>query len=260
MRPRMPRDPTQFAQSPDGVPIELPEEDAFPLLKSANVIGGYRIPWSSNYTFLVWIDAGPGKYLQGVYKPRDGERPLYDFPCGTLYQREYATFALSRALGWPDVPLTLITEGPYGIGSMQLYVNHNPEITYFDLVDTKLDELLRFAVFDLLTNNADRKAGHCLLGEDGRVWSIDHGLTFHPMFKLRTVMLEFWGKPIPAGMLDDLTALLTRLETPDGLTDQLAELLTSKEIKALRKRLQIMLQHPVLPVLDTYRSVPWPWV
>ena len=158
------------------------------------------------------------------------------------------------------MPLTLITEGPYGVGSMQLYVNHNPEITYFDLVDSMPEELLQFAVFDLLTNNADRKAGHCLLGEDGRVWSIDHGLTFHPIFKLRTVMLEFWGKPIPEGMLDDLETLLIRLESAEGLASELSGLLTAKELKALRKRLQIMLQHPVLPVLDTYRSVPWPWV
>ena len=230
------------------------------MLQSGEIVGGQRTAWGSNYTFLVHIDAGPGKYLRAIYKPRDGERPLYDFPRGTLYKREYVTYVLSRALGWPDVPLTLIREGPHGIGSMQLYVEYDPQITYFDLIDQRPQELRRFAVFDLLVNNADRKAGHSLLGKDGRVWSIDHGLTFHPLFKLRTVMLEFWGQPIPQPLLADIEGLLARLESSDGLTDRLAEMLTTQEIEALMTRLQSTLKDPVLPPLDPYRNVPWPWV
>ena len=118
----------------------------------------------------------------------------------------------------------------------------------------------RFAVFDLLVNNADRKASHCLLGKDGRVWGIDHGLTFHHIFKLRTVMVEFWGRPIPNHLVADLEALLARLESADGLTDRLAEMLASQEIEAVMKRLQAMIKDPVLPALDPYRNVPWPWV
>ena len=251
---------TEPIQDAGPTSVELSEEDALPLLQSGEVIGGQRFPWGSNYTFLVRIDAGPGKYLRAVYKPRDGERPLYDFPRGSLYKREYATFVLSRAMGWPDVPLTLTREGPYGIGSMQLYVECDPEVTYFDLIEDREEELQRFAVFDLLVNNADRKAGHCLLDKGGRVWSIDHGLSFHSVFKVRTVMLDFWGRPIPKPLLADLESLLVRLESADGLSDRLAEMLTHRETEALVKRLQAMLEDPVLPKLDPYRNVPWHWV
>ena len=183
----------------EAVAVQLSEEEALPVLRDGDVIGGQQIPWSSNYTFLLRIDAGPGRFLRAVYKPKAGERPLYDFPGGTLYRREYAAYLLGRAIGWPPVPLTLIREGPYGVGSMQLYVDSDPRITYFDLVSDHADEFGRFAAFDLVANNADRKGGHCLLGADGTIWSIDHGLTFHPDFKVRTVMLEFWGAPSAGG-------------------------------------------------------------
>ena len=260
MRPPRQRNPTDPAPDAEGTPVELPEEDALPVLQSGKILGGHRVAWGSNYTFMVRADAGHGKYLRAVYKPRDGERPLYDFPRGSLYKREYGAFLLSRDLGWPNVPLTLIREGPYGVGSMQLYVDADPEITYFELIDDRAEELRRFAVFDLLVNNADRKAGHCLLGGDGRLWSIDHGLTFHPVFKVRTVMLEFWGQPIPEPLLGELEALLVRLEFGHSLVDALGEVLTRQEIDALRGRLNLILSDPVLPKLDPYRNVPWPWV
>ena len=247
-------------QDPDRVPIELSEEEALPLLQSGEVIGGYRMPWGSNYTFLVAINAGPGTYFRAIYKPRDGERPLYDFPTGSLYKREFAAYLLSRTLGWPDVPLTLIRDGPYRIGSMQLYVGHDPEVTYFDLVEDRVEEMQQLAVFDLLVNNADRKAGHCLLGDDGRVWSIDHGLTFHPMFKLRTVMLDFWGKPISRPLLASLEGLGGRIDSSDQQVAQLAEIMSAQEMDAMKKRLDMMLEHRALPALDPYRDVPWPWM
>lgn len=247
-------------QRKDAVPIELTEEEALPLLSSGEIVSGGQLAWGSNYTFLVGIDAGPGKLLRAVYKPRDGERPLYDFPHGTLYKREYATFVLARSLGWPNVPLTLIRDGPYGVGSMQLYIDCNQQVTYFDLIKERAAELQRFAVFDLLVNNADRKGGHCLLGKDKRIWSIDHGLTFHSVFKVRTVMLEFWGQPIPQDLLTDLEALLKRLDSDASLKGALAELLEPAEVEALRRRLCAILQDPVHPILDRYRNVPWPWV
>lgn len=247
-------------EEPEGTPIDLSEDEARPLLQSGEIIGGHRMPWGSNYTFLVRIDAGDGKYLRAIYKPRDGERPLHDFPQGTLYKREYAAFVLARELGWPDVPLTLIREGPYGIGSVQLYVDCDPEVVYFHIVDDKVEELKRFAVFDFIVNNADRKAGHCLLDKDGRVWSIDHGLTFHPVFKLRTVMLEYWGQPIEDGLVADMRRLLSTLDSGEGCIPQLRETLSDQEIDALKTRLQLALQDPVLPQLDSYRNVPWPWV
>ena len=242
----------------DGVAVELSEEDALPLLREGEIVDWQQIPWGSNYTFLVRIDAGPGRYLRAIYKPRDGESPLYDFPSGSLYKRELAAHLLSRALGWPDVPPTVIRDGPYGIGALQLYVESEPSITYFELIDDNAEELLKFAVFDVLANNADRKAGHCLLGNDGRIWSIDHGLTFHAIFKLRTVMLEFWGARIPRPLLADLEALTGRLESRAGPAAGLAELLTDLEMSALLSRLEVMLKDPNIPRLNPRRNVPWP--
>ena len=240
--------------------IGLSDPDTLALLREGEVIGGQRIPWSSNYTFLVHIDAGEQSYIRAVYKPRDGERPLYDFPNGNLYKREYAAYLLSRALGWPNIPATLVREGPYGVGSMQTYVETDPEITYFDLIGDRAEDLRSLAVFDLLTNNADRKGGHCLLGADGAIWSIDHGLTFHPYPKLRTVMLEFWGTPIPDPLLADVEALIVSLEGRSGDVADLEELLDGQEVEALRRRAESVLDNPVIPELDPRRDVPWPLV
>ena len=254
----MEQSPSPEVQAEGDEAVDLAEDEAAPLLREGEVVGGQRIPWSSNYTFLVRIDAGPGKFLRAIYKPRDGETPLRDFPDGSLYKREYATFLLSRALGWPPVPLTLVRDGPYGVGSMQLYVDTDPRVTYFDLIGDNIDQLWRFMAFDLLSNNADRKGGHCLLGGDGTIWSIDHGLTFHPEFKLRTVMLEFWGEPIPPEIVADLKAFADRLSTDTELTTGLAAQLTEDEVDQLSERLGAILENPTVPQLDPRRNVPWP--
>ncbi len=238
--------------------VDLLEKDALPLLQGGKITGGRQVRSGSNYTFLVHIDAGPGRYLKAVYKPRDGERPLHDFPGGTLYKREYAAYLLRRALGWPDIPLTVIRDGPYGVGSIQLYVDTDRRANYFSLIDQNTDKLLPFAVFDVLANNADRKAGHSLLGTDGRIWSIDHGLTFHPAFKLRTVMLEFWGAQVPKNLLNDIESVARQLDSSAGPAAGLADLLTDEEVSMLRKRLESILKDPVIPKLDPQRNVPWP--
>ena len=231
-------------------------------MESGEITGGHRMPWGSNYTFLVWIDAGPGHYLRAIYKPRDGERPLWDFPTGTLFQREHAAFLLSRLLGWPNVPLTLVRDGPYGTGMFQYYVESDPDVTYFDIVQqpSAHDELRKMMVFDLITNNADRKGGHCLIGPDERIWSIDHGLTFHPSFKLRTVMMEFWGHEVPGDLVDDLARLHRKLDSQSEDTHQLRCLLSGPERKALTKRLRFMLRDPMIPKLDPNYNIPWPFV
>jgi len=265
-----------FPVPDDATHVEIDEDEARPLLESGEITGGHRMPWGSNYTFLVWIDAGPGKYLRAIYKPRDGERPLWDFPTGTLYQRERAAFLLSRLLGWPNIPLTLLREGPYGIGMVQHYVESDPDITYFDIVNqsSSQEELCKIMVFDLIANNADRKGGHCLVGTDERIWSIDHGLTFHPSFKLRTVMMEFWGRDVPKELVADLGRLHRQLEAgrvkgdgpsllsthSSGYVSELREILRGPELKALRKRLRFMLSNPVIPKLDANYNVPWPFV
>ncbi len=251
----------RLTQDTDDNPVFLPEEEAVPLLEKSPVTGGYRMPWGSNYTFLVRLEAGEGKYLQAIYKPRDGERPLYDYPNGTLYLREHATFVLSQALGWPNIPHTLVREGPYGVGSMQLFIDCDPDITYFDLFEKREEEFLKFALFDVVVNNGDRKAGHCIIGDDERLWSIDHGLTFHTIFKLRTVMLEYWGKPIPEPLVDDLKRLMQKLRSSsDSLTIQLSTLIDTTEIQALMQRVDALIKEPTLPVMDPYQDVPWPWV
>jgi hypothetical protein len=254
----MPSRPDQGQDPEPTVAVELTGDAALSVLSESDVVGGQRIPWSSNYTFLVRLDAGPGKHLRAVYKPRDGEQPLYDFPDGSLYKREYAAYLLSRALGWPDVPPTIIREGPYGVGAMQLFIETDYNITYFDLIGDHLEPLRKFAVFDLLANNADRKGGHCLLDNGGKVWSIDHGLTFHPLFKLRTVMLDFWGTEIPRDLVSDLDGLAGRLGAKGDLGDALAELLDEKEIAMLLRRLDGILGAPVIPRLSPRHNVPWP--
>lgn len=242
------------------VPVHPGNEDAVELLESGEIIAGGRIAWGSNHAFLVHLRAGPGEYIRAVYKPRDGERPLYDFPRGTLYKRERAAFIVSRALGWPRVPVTVIRDGPLGPGSMQLFVEFDPNVTYFELAGERREELFELAVFDLLANNADRKAGHCLKDADGAIWSIDHGLTFHSEFKVRTVMLDLWDSPIPQSLQQSLRTLAPELEAGSGLAEGLSDVLLPDEIASLADRLEAILADPVLPRLDPYRNVPWPLV
>jgi uncharacterized repeat protein (TIGR03843 family) len=230
------------------------------LLESGEIVDGLKVPWSSNSTFLVRIKAKPTKYFIGVYKPQAGERPLHDFPSGSLYKRETASFLISRVLGWPDVPYTLIRNGPYGIGTLQLYIDHDPNVTYFDLLDGNSLKLQAFAVFDMLINNADRKAGHCIVDKNGIIWSIDHGLTFLPLPKLRTVMLELWGQPIHSSLLGGLEDLLKRLLSRIEGTLRLSTLLSQQETDALIGRCQVLLKKPVLPKLDPFINTPWPLV
>jgi uncharacterized repeat protein (TIGR03843 family) len=154
------------------------------------------LPGSTNYAFLARATTG-GEELLTVYKPRRGETPLWDFPRGTLCQREVAAYVLSRELGWPNIPATVLREGPEGIGSVQRFVAFDPEQHYFTLEGTREDDFRRIALFDLVVNNADRKGGHCLLSPDGTIWVIDHGVCFHEEPKLRTVIWSFVGEPIP---------------------------------------------------------------
>jgi hypothetical protein len=193
-----------------------------------------------------------------VYKPRRGEAPLWDFPDGSLYRRERAAFILAAELGWDFIPPTVVREGPYGIGSVQLFVDNDENANFFTLRDAYADEMRRMAVFDVIANNADRKGGHCLLAPDGRIWGIDHGLTFHEMNKLRTVIWDFSEEPVPQPLLDDVAALSGRLSQDSTASRALAELLHPSEIAALRNRLRDLLRRPFYPRPEMRRSVPWP--
>lgn len=217
---------------------------------------------ASNSTLLCRL--GPsrdGGTVHAVYKPRRGERPLWDFPIGTLCQREVAAHVVSRFLGWDLVPPTVLRDGPYGPGSVQLFVPHDPREHYFVLVEdeTHDEALARVALFDLLVNNADRKGSHVLLGAaDGRIHGIDHGLTFHVQPKLRTVIWEFAGRPISAEEHADLRRLAEAMTTAGPLSADLCDLLNPAEVDVLAARAAVLAETPALPDIDEDRR-PYPW-
>jgi hypothetical protein len=241
-------------------PAPFPE-DPFALLERGTIQGIELIPWGSNYTFAALLTGDDGSRCYGVYKPRRGEVPLRDFPNGTLYKREVAAYVLSRHLGWAMVPPTVIRqEGPHGIGSLQLYVEPCAGATgqYERLRESHRSEIQRMAVFDLLVNNADRKGGHCLLDVRGHVWGIDHGLTFHQVPKLRTVIWDYCGEPIAPELVSTLRACRADTKGLVELQHALRPLLSDHEWEALLQRWDRLLGNPCFPDLDPYRNVPWP--
>lgn len=187
---------------------------------------------SSNETFLVEVTLGDDEMF-AIYKPELGERPLHDFEPG-LYRRERAAYLLSEHLGWGMVPRTIIRDdGPFGVGSLQLFVEHDPEDHYFSLYHDDAgthDDLRRMALFDFVANNTDRKAGHVLRDPDGRIWGIDHGLCFSAPYKLRTVIWDFEGETISPEWLEQVGDLI------DGVPDEIAALLADDEVRAVRGR------------------------
>ncbi|MBI4299993.1 MAG: SCO1664 family protein [Chloroflexi bacterium] len=228
-----------------------------PLLETGDITNCQIMPWGSNYTFIVTI-GNKKMRCQAVYKPRRGETPLWDFPAGTLYMREYASYLVSEALGWSFIPPTTIREGPHGIGSLQLYVEAKPNSDYFSFRADHTTELMRIAAFDYLANNADRKAGHCVLGANGKVWGIDHGLTFHVVPKLRTVIWDFAEQPLPEEITADLKAFREKLAGENEFAEQLPKLLSRDEIAALRRRAETLIQSGKFPAMGPGRNVPWP--
>jgi uncharacterized repeat protein (TIGR03843 family) len=224
------------------------------LTRGALTVKG-RLPASSNATLLVEATLD-GATTLGVYKPLRGERPLWDFPTG-LFRRELAAWHLSEALGWGLVPLTVAREeGPYGEGSLQLFVSADFEQHYFTLREDARhhDRLRRICAFDLVANNADRKSGHCLLAEDGTIYAIDNGLCFHVEPKLRTVIWDFADEPLPASMLDDLRRLVA------GLPSALAGLIDPDECRALLRRARALVKARRFPTDTIGRGYPWPLV
>ena len=215
-----------------------------------------RMPWSSNQTFLARVEGEVPALC--VYKPRQGERPLWDFPTGSLCDRELATFLVSEALGWAIVPPTLVRDGPFGEGMVQLFIDHDPDEHYLTLQDSHEDRFRQFAALDFVVNNADRKAGHCLLASDGHVWGIDHGLTFHTSPKLRTVIWDFAGDRLDREIRSGLERLATRLDGDLGAV--LNELLSTMEAEATARRLEALLRGGTFPQPRGDYPFPWPMV
>ncbi|MUM18687.1 SCO1664 family protein [Mycobacterium sp. CBMA271] len=248
------------------------------------VIG--RIRSASNATYLCEVSGQAEDSVHCVYKPVRGERPLWDFPDGTLAGREVAAYLISAELGWNVVPYTVFRDGPAGVGMVQRWI-HEPELAEgaLDLVDICLPEavptgylpilraldadgaeivlvhaddnlLRRMAVFDTLVNNADRKGGHILRGADGGVYGVDHGISLHAEDKLRTVLWGWAGKPVEPDLLADVVRLEEALR--GDLGDALTAHITTDEVVALRQRAAITLDEPVMPMPDRNRPIPWP--
>lgn len=232
-------------------------------LLEGEIVACEPIPSGSNYSFAVGISCHRSSTETtidhiAIYKPRRGEAPLWDFPQGTLYKREMAAYRTSQTIGWPFIPPTVIRSGPYGIGTVQLYIEPDTSAHYYRWNSEHLPELMRIAVFDYITNNADRKAAHCLLDAQRRVWGIDHGLTFHEDIKLRTVIREFSGMRLPDWLHEEVQTFAHSVRCKE-LLDELQDYISSREVRAFQRRLERILQRCAFPVLESYDSIPREW-
>jgi uncharacterized repeat protein (TIGR03843 family) len=232
-----------------------PESNIVHALEHGDITIIGRMPHSSNATFLVAVQCD-GTSFQAIYKPLRGERPLWDFEPG-LHRREIAAYLLSQAMGINMVPPTVLREGPLGEGSLQHFIDADVEQHYFTIFEQREDlhdQLRAMCVFDIVANNTDRKAGHCLLGLDDKVWGIDHGVCFAADFKLRTVIWEFGGEPLP----DHLRAAIEPLIETVPLN--IATLLSSDEVSALQERAQWLCEGGAFPIDRSGSRYPWPLV
>lgn len=254
---RLSNDDLVDARADRDVPSPPTEAEALCMLRSAEVVASKLIPWGSNYTFAVGLATADGREHLGIYKPEAGEQPLWDFPHGTLYLREHASYLLSRRLGWNIVPPTVVRDGPHGVGSMQLYVEPDPAHSddHAFWRQRRLD-IERLVLFDHIANNADRKIAHCLVDRAGRVWGIDHGLTFNEVPKLRTVLWHYVGRPIDRRLRDDLRRLLRE---EGEVRVELAGLLKPAELDALMARTHRLAEGGRYPSLDPHRNIPYGW-
>lgn len=238
------------------------------LLRSAEMRIEGRLVEASNITLRVWLN----DEVRAVYKPTQGERPLWDFPAGTLAAREVAAYALSQALGWGLVPVTVMRDGPLGPGSCQLWLDElvEPPVGFVPQEELPRDwlpviaardeagrpyllahaddpDLARLALFDAIVNNADRKGGHVLRTREGHLFGVDHGVCFHTDEKLRTVLWGFGGRPVSD---DDLASLRRADLTP------LEGLLSTEELDTLAQRIEKLETYPTPP--DDRHAIPWP--
>ncbi len=236
----------------------IPKEDVIEVLTHGKLELKAQFVLGSNYSFLAALEH-KGRKLKAVYKPQKGGMPLYDFTAESLAAREAAAYILSEALGWDYVPPTVIRKrAPFGAGSLQQFIPHNPEENYFTFDETVRAGLMPVVIFDLIINNADRKGSHVLLDRKGNFKLIDHGLCFHAEPKLRTVIWDFSGQSIPEKIIFDLQLLLAKLTEPNLLISGLSRLLQPDEIQALKRRIQYLLETPVFPLPDPERR-PFPW-
>jgi hypothetical protein len=218
-----------------------------------------RLVESSNNAMVVRVRPND---LMAVWKPTAGERPLFDFPIGTLARREVAAFLVSEALGWGVVPPTLLRDGPYGAGMVQQWIDADPEADVIAMVNGDDARLRRVAVFDAIVNNTDRKAGHLLPVPGGHLYVVDHGVTFSTVPKLRTVLWAWEGDPLDAEELAGVARVrdgLGERAVPGALATELAELISAREIDATRARVDALLASGRFPSPSPdWPAIPWP--
>jgi hypothetical protein len=223
-----------------------------------------RILGSSNNALFVTVTLPcpdprePARVLEAIHKPRIGERPLDDFPDGTLSRREVAAYLVSEASGWDVVPPTVLRDGPFGEGMLQAFIEPDPTVDVIDWINEDDARLRRMATFDAAVNNTDRKGGHILPIEGGsHVYGVDHGVCFSVTPKLRTVLWGWRGQPLESDELAGLGRI--RAALAGDLGTELRELLSRAEIRATIRRVDDLLERATFPLPSpTWPAIPWP--
>jgi uncharacterized repeat protein (TIGR03843 family) len=242
----------------DGAPVAA-ATDVLDALRDGDLeVLGWLAGSSNNAMVCRVVPAG----ILAVWKPTAGERPLFDFPIGTLTRREVGAYLVSDVLGWRIVPPTLHRDGPHGEGMLQAWIEADPNADVVDMVNGDDPRLRRVAVFDAIVNNTDRKAGHLLPVPGGHLFAVDHGVTFSVVPKLRTVLWAWEGEPFDAEELAGLARVLVALGTaaaPGPLAASLGELLFAGEIEATRARVVELLSTRRFPSPSPdWPAIPWP--
>jgi len=231
------------------------------LLREGRIKARGLMPDCSNYTYLAHVRGNAGAETLAVYKPAPGETPLDDFPDGTLGKREVAAYLVSAALDWQVVPFTVYRDdGPLGPGSLQQFIVADLREHYFSLMPARAADFRTVAAFDVIVNNADRKSGHCLLDDDGHVWGVDNGLTFHALPKLRTVIWEFAGEEVAENLRQDARRLAGELTAGEGWVRALEQLISGAEVRALAQRARRLADEGRYPEPTSRWAYPWPLI
>jgi uncharacterized repeat protein (TIGR03843 family) len=249
--------PSRYGIGGDGSVGPADTESAISLLQHGEISIEGRLVQASNATLYCGI-AFDGIRANCVYKPISGERPLWDFPDGTLAGREVAAYVISEQMGWGVVPPTVHRDGPFGPGMVQLWIDHDTDVDLLALSRGDDPAVRRMAVFDAVVNNADRKIGHLLPTTTGHVYGCDHGVCFSDEYKLRTVLWQWRGKDLTDEAVEGLQRLRHAFGS-DGLTSRLTSLLNAEEVQATLGRVELMLKHRIHPYPpEDWPAIPWP--
>jgi len=226
------------------------------VLADGELIVTGRLIDASNATLLAQCTL-ENEIVKCIYKPIAGERPLWDFQEGNLAQREFAAYLISEYLEMHIVPLTILRDGPFGIGMVQEWIDIDQDIDLAEFFSQDDPQLRKMALFDAVINNTDRKIGHLLPHPDGRLFGCDHGVTFHHEYKLRTVLWQWAGSDLTEVEISSLQALQEILET-DG-SGTLQSLITQTELLSLKSRIDALIKDRSFPLPSTdWPAIPWP--